>query len=100
MWSDLPSYDEAEALFLDRAMYRNELRIKQLELQIAEATYGKPRVTASRIIGVDDESREVLVNLRHEIAKLETHIENLEAHIKFFDYKVEIFKALSYQKRL
>jgi hypothetical protein len=97
-WTNLPSYEDIAGLLRTRAAVTANIRVLELQIQIAEARISleHPRNTAIRVVG--NESHDIL-SLRDALIDRKNQLDELEAEIKLFDYQKDVFKTLSYRER-
>lgn len=100
-WDDIPSAEEVEAALNDLATKRAELRVAELELEIAQSEVSvlSPRNKAARIIGVDAQSREKLFGLQNQVLVCKERVENAEAQVTLNKHRIDMAKALSFRGR-
>lgn len=99
-WDDIPTSDEVKDA-LDRvARLRAQLRVAELELEIAQAEISQiaPRNRAARIIGVDAESREKLQGLLYAVTNARALLEEAEADVSFNTHRINMAKSLNYRR--
>ncbi len=101
-WNEAPGYEEVHDLMRRRAGVSAEVRSLELQVQITEALISleKPRNTAARVVGYDDETRERMLKLRNDLTKKRSELDELDAEVKFLDYHKDIYKAISYRERM
>lgn len=101
-WNDAPNYEEVHDLMRHRARVSAEVRSLELQVQITEAMISieKPRNTAARVVGYDDETRERILKLRNDLATKRSELDELDAEVKFSDYHRDMYKAISYRERM
>lgn len=100
-WDDIPSAEEVEAALNDLATKRAELRVAELELEIAQSEVAvlAPRNKAARIIGVDEESRLKLQGFQYSVLNCKELVEKAEARVTLNKHRIDMAKSLSYRGR-
>jgi hypothetical protein len=101
-WNDMPSFEEVGDTLKSKASLSAEIRVLELRIQILEAeiTQERPRNTAVRIIGYDQETSQSIRQLRAELADKRGQLDEVESKVKFLYYLKDMFKAVSYRERL
>jgi hypothetical protein len=101
-WNDMPSFEEVGDTLKSKASLSAEIRVLELRIQILEAeiTQERPRNTAVRIMGYDQETSQSIRQLRAELADKRGQLDEVESKVKFLDYWKDMFKAVSYRERL
>lgn len=100
-WDDIPGAEEVESALNDLARKRAELRVAELELEIAQSEVSvlAPRNKAARIIGVDAESRQKLYALQLSVLERKEAVEQAEAQVSLNKHRIDMAKSLSYRGR-
>ena len=100
-WDELPEIEEVRRELLALADAKAHLRMCELELTIAQALIAKaaPRNTAARIIGVDDATREKLLQLHSQVIDAKNQLDRIQADVDFSEYRKDACKITSYKGR-
>lgn len=101
-WQEQPSFDDVKSALRQRASLTAQIRVLEYELQELQAKISleKPRNTAVKIVGYDEETRMALQGINHSIINLRCQLDDVEAEIKFGEYHKDMFKALAYRERI
>ena len=100
-WSELPDYDKVRDALKAQARLKADLRVAELELEIAQAELVriKPRDSSVKLIGIDEESKQRLHSLHLRVIVLRAQLDELDADVKFNDYVKDAAKVMSYKGR-
>lgn len=101
-WNELPGFEEVHDFLRKRAALSAEIRVLELKIKLLEAEISvqKPRNTAARVIGYDDETGAAMREMRNCLAYKCGELDEVDAEIKFFDYRKDIIKTLAYRERM
>ncbi len=100
-WRDAPDLHEVYQQLKQRGQIKAEIGMLENELKVEQARIStrKPRDTAARIIGIDDVSGALLIDLQSRITQLKSELEIVEAAITFSQFHRDMFKAIAYKER-
>lgn len=99
-WRSLPSADQVYGWLKLQSNLKAKIRSLKLEISIEEAkiTRQKPRDTAVRVIGLEDNS--AILYLRRELVHAESELDTVEAELRMFEFRRDVFRAISYKERV
>jgi len=101
-WDNLPDIYEVRTALRELVSAKAQLRAAELSLAIAQADIAKeaPRNTAARVVGVDAETRQSLINLQRIVIQCKNGVDHWEAEVKFHEFRRDCAKTVSYKSKM
>lgn len=100
-WRDEPSFETVQGALRERGQLRAHIEMLEAQLKIEQAKVArqKPRDTAAKIVGINEETEEILTGIQRELAQLQGDLSRVDAEIEFNRYHLEMYKSIAYQSR-
>lgn len=100
-WREEPSFEMVQIALKTQAKIKAQIEVLETELKIEQAFIAKkkPRDTAAKVVGIDEESQTRLIELQRDLAKLRGELAYIESNVTFNKFYMEMFKALAYRER-